>query len=417
MENSNYILRFITDDILEQFFMSKEKFKEKNLSLNDFIESKATNQKFPNIISYKTIFDRRSKDICGFYDLFYTMNYIKYIINERDIYYLYKNTNRKSFFKFYRAFLPFFINNMPSLEEYEINELNKESSLERHHLDYILKNKLLFKYMGSKYDDVIKKFEFEFEWFDFMGDNFAISEIEKIKKLDDIFKEIFELSKEENPHKKVFFLYIGLTEHWILIIYDSLYKNNFIKMDSFYGSKDIINLKYLDQDEIQDYMKKINEEYTQINKKNISKYAMNLFHNSIIDTHKILYKLNNFISSTSKEYINLGISILQERCNFLLQSFENLKINHVDHLNKLLIIYDWLSKEYHPKTIREEYYDMLNILGIKSKECNNETIKKFFDLFKEVNCFLKDNIKLIEQPDIKEFLEKGHEVIDKISNL
>ena len=417
MENSNYILRFITDDILEQFYMSKEKFKEKNLSLKDFIDSKTTNPKFPNIISYKTIFDRRSKDICGFYDLFYTMNYIKYIINERDIYYLYKNTNRKSFFKFYRAFLPFFINNMPSLEEYEINELNKESSLERHHLDYILKNKLLFKYMGSKYDDVIKKFEFEFEWFDFMGDNFAISEIEKIKKLDDIFKEIFELSKEENPHKKVFFLYIGLTEHWILIIYDSLYKNNFIKMDSFYGSKDIINLKYLDQDEIQDYMKKINEEYTQINKKNISKYAMNLFHNSIIDTHKILYKLNNFISSTSKEYINLGISILQERCNFLLQSFENLKINHVDHLNKLLIIYDWLSKEYHPKTIREEYYDMLNILGIKSKECNNETIKKFFDLFKEVNCFLKDNIKLIEQPDIKEFLEKGHEVIDKISNL
>ena len=116
MENSNYILRFINDDILEQFFMSKEKFKEKNLTLKDFIDSETTNPKFPNIISYKTIFDRRSKDICGFYDLFYTMNYIKYIINERDIYYLYKNTNRKSFFKFYRAFLPFFINNMPSLE-------------------------------------------------------------------------------------------------------------------------------------------------------------------------------------------------------------------------------------------------------------------------------------------------------------
>ena len=155
----------------------------------------------------------------------------------------------------------------------------------------------------------------------------------------------------------------------------------------------------------------------QINKKNITKYAIKLFHNSIIDTHKILYKLNNFISSTSKEYINLGISILQERCNFLLQSFENLKINHDDHLNKLLIIYDWFSKEYHPKTIREEYYDMLKILGIKSKECNNETINKFFDLFKDLNCFLKDNIKLIEQQDIKEFLEKGYEIIDKINNL
>ena len=417
MENSNYILRFINDDILEQFFMSKEKFKEKNLTLKDFIDSKTTNPKFPNIISYKTIFDRRSKDICGFYDLFYTMNYIKYIIYERDIYYLYKNTNRKSFFKFYRAFLPFFINNMPSLEEYEINELNKESSLERHHLDYILKNKLLYKYMGRKYDEVIKKYDFEFEWFDFMGDNFAISDIEKIKKLDDIFKEIFNLSKEENPPKKVFFLYIGLTEHWILIIYDSLYKNNFIKMDSFYGSKDIINLKYLDENEIENYINMVNEEFMQINKKNITKYAIKLFHNSIIDTHKILYKLNNFISSTSKEYINLGISILQERCNFLLQSFEKLKINQDDHLNKLLIIYDWLSKEYHPKTIKEEYYDMLQILGIKSKECNNETINKFFDLFKKLDSFLKENIKLIEQQDIKEFLEKGHDIIDKISNL
>ena len=60
---------------------------------------------------------------------------------------------------------------------------------------------------------------------------------------------------------------------------------------------------------------------------------------------------------------------------------------------------------------------MLYILGIKSKECNNETIKKFFDLFKELNYFLKDNIKLIEKKDIKEFLEKDYEVIDKISNL
>ena len=151
--------------------------------------------------------------------------------------------------------------------------------------------------------------------------------------------------------------------------------------------------------------------------KNITKYTIKLFYNSIIDTHKILYKLNNFISSTSKEYINLGISILQERCNFLLQSFENLKINNDDHLNKILIIYDWLSKEYHPKTIKEEYYDMLQILGIKSKECNNETINKFFDLFKKLDSFLKENIKLIEQQDIKEFLEKGHDIIDKISNL
>ena len=417
MEISNYIIRIISDDILDDFFMTKEKFKEKNLSLNDFIDTKTSNPKYPNIITYKTVFDNLSKDICGFYVLFYTLNYIKYIINERDIYYLYKITNSKFFFKFYNKFLPFFISNMTTLEKYEIDELKKESSLERHHLDFILKNKLLFKYMGNKYDEIIKKFQFEFEWFDFMGDNFAVSEIEKIKKLDDIFKEIYNLKKEENPPKKVFFLYIGLTEHWILIIYDSLYKNNFIKMDSFCGSQELIKLKYLDQKEIELFMSKINNLYEKIHNKPITKYGMNLFHNSIVDTQKILYKLNNFISTTSGEYIYLGLSILEERCNFLLQSLEKLNINHDDKLNKLLIIYNWLEKEYHPKTIKEEYFDMMKELGINSKECKNENIKKFLDSFKNLNNFLKDNITLIEQQDIKEFLEKGLEIIDKISNL
>ena len=418
MEISNFIVRIIYDDILEQFTMTKEKFKQKNLSLIDFIDSKTTNPKFSNIITYKTTFDRLSKDICGFYVLFFTMNYIKYIVNDREVYYLYKNTNNKSFFKFYKKFLPFFINNMPSLEEYEIKELNKESSLERHHLDFILKNGLLFKYMGNKYDERIKKFEFEFEWFDFMGDNFAISDIDKIKRLDNIFKEIHKLSQEQNPsNKKVYFLYIGLTEHWILIIYDPLYKNNFIKMDSFYASQELINLKYLDQNEIDNYMNKVNEEYTRINKKVISKYAMELFHNSIKDTHRILYKLNNFITSTTNKDFNLGLSILEERCNFLVKSFENLKLPDNDNLNKLLIIYDWFAKEYHPKTIKEEYYDMINQLGIKSKECKNEIVNKFFSLIKKLNEFLKENMKLIEQQDIKDFLQKGYEVIDNISNL
>ena len=418
MEISNFIVRIIYDDILEQFTMTKEKFRQKNLSLNDFIDSKATNPKFSNIITYKTTFDRLCKDICGFYALYFTMNYIKYIIHERDLYYLYKNTNSKSFFKFYKKFLPFFISNMPSLEDYEIKELNKESSLERHHLDFILKNGLLFKYMGNKYDELIKKYEFEFEWFDFMGDNFAISDIDKIKRLDNIFKEIHKLSREENPsNKKVYFLYIGLTEHWILIIYDSLFKNNFIKMDSFYASQELINLKYLDQNEIDNYMNKVNGDYTRINNKAISTYAMNLFHNSIKDTQRILYKLNNFISSTINEDFSLGISILEERCNFFMQSFEKLKMPENDNLNKLLIIYNWFEKEYHPKTIKEEYYDMINQLGIKSKECKNVIVNKFFQFIKKLNDFLKENMKLIEQQDIKEFLQKGYEIISKINNL
>ena len=100
-----------------------------------------------------------------------------------------------------------------------------------------------------------------------------------------------------------------------------------------------------------------------------------------------------------------------------MQSFEKLKINHDDNLNKILIIYDWFSKEYHPKTIKEEYYDLMKALGITNKDCKNETIKNFFEQIKNINTFLKDNLKLIEQKDIKEFLEKGYDVINQIMDL
>ena len=419
MEISNFVMRIIKDDILEQFFITKEKFKSENYSLKDFIDEKAFNEKFPNIITYKTIIDRRSKDICGFYCLFFTMNYIKYIINNRNLYYLSKNLNNKSFFKFYQNFLNFFIINMTSLEEYEINELKKESSLERHHIDFILKNKLLYKYMKKKYAEIIEKFEFEFEWFDFIDNNISVSDINKIKKLDNIFKEILKSNNEENINSnKIIFLYIGLTEHWILIIYDPLYKNNLIKMDSFYGSRDIINLKYLDEKEIDNYINKINIESNQINDKPLSQYQINLFKNSIFDTHRILYKLNNFVSKVSPKDFDLGINIMEERCKFLIQNYEKLKINKSDKMNELLIIYDWFANVYHPKTLKEEYYDMMNELGIKSKDCKNDVINKFFGLIKELNNFLEENLKLvIEQQDIKDFLEKGFDIINKINKL
>ena len=60
---------------------------------------------------------------------------------------------------------------------------------------------------------------------------------------------------------------------------------------------------------------------------------------------------------------------------------------------------------------------MLNQLEIKSKECKNETINKYFQVMKNLNNFFKENLKLIEQQDIKELLQKGYEIIDNISKL
>jgi len=411
MEKYEYISKLLNELIINGFFVKKEEIKQKNLQLTDFINEKAYNEKFPDIKVYKVICGGNS-DICGFYALFYTLNYLKYLFNGRDIYYLYRNTIRKSFFKFYKKFLSFFISNMTSLEQYEIEELNKQSSLERHHLDFILKNNLLFKYMGEKYNSLHEKFKFEFEWFDFMSNNFATSDISKIEKLNNIFKEIRECTKTPDIQNKIFFLYVGLTEHWILIIYDSLYKNICIEMDSYEGSQDIINLKYLDDNEINAYIKNINDQITKIKKKPLTEYSSMQFKNSILDMHRFLYKLNNLILKNND--FNLGISIMEERCNSFMESFNCLKISQDDKLNGLLVIYNWLANEYHPKRIKEDFYDMMNELKI-NKNCENENIKKFFRLIKTYRDFMNENIKLIEQQDIKELLEKGLNVFDEIN--
>ena len=407
--------------ILDGFFTKKNEFKQKNLTIKEFINTNVYNEKFPDIKSYKSIFGGDKTEICGFYTLFFSLNYIKYILNERDIYYIYKNTNRKSFFKFYKNFLSFFISNMPSLEQYEITELNNGSSLERHHIDFILKNNLLFKYMGKKYDDLNddKKYNFEFEWFDFISNNFSISEIPKINKLNDIFKKISQNVKDVTPSKNnnVIFLYIGLIEHWILIIYDSYYKDILIEIDSFEGTRDIINLKYLDEKEIQEYIDKENDINILLTKKPPSEYSIKQFKNFIKDTQRLLYKLNYFVLKNDNDKISLGLSIIEERCNSFLESFNNLNIDKNDKLNELLIIYYWFANEYHSKRIKEDFYYTMKEYKVSQKNCYNKNINKFFALIKELRDFLNENIKLIDQNDIKEILVKGFDIFDKINKL
>ena len=421
MENYDYISNLLNELVFEPFFIKKEDFKQKNLELKDFINENVKNEKFPDIKSYKSIYGTEKSDICGFYALFYTLNYIKYILKERDIYYIYKNTNKKSFYKFYKNFLSFFISNMPSLEQYEIEELNKESSLERHHLDFILKNNLLFKYIEKKYKTLLdnyinnKKYKFEFEWFDFVSNNFAISEIDKIQKLNKIFHEISDCTKCAIPQNKIFFLYVGLTEHWILVIYDSFFPNILIEIDSNKDTREIINLKYLDQNEIKAFLNKTNDEILQYRKKPLNEYQIKQYNNFVNDTQRILYKLNNFILKNNKGF-SLDLSILEERCNSFLEDFNSLNINKNDKLNELLIIYNWFANN-HPKRIKEDFYDIMKQIGINRKNCDNEKIKKFFELIKELNDFLNENIKLIEQEDIKNILEKGFNVIKEINSI
>ena len=275
--------------------------------------------------------------------------------------------------------------------------------------------------MGKKYDDLNddKKYNFEFEWFDFISNNFSISEIPKINKLNDIFKKISQNVKDVTPSKNnnVIFLYIGLIEHWILIIYDSYYKDILIEVDSFEGTRDIINLKYLDEKEIQEYIDKENDINILLTKKPPSEYSIKQFKNFIKDTQRLLYKLNYFVLKNDNDNISLGLSIIEERCNSFLESFNNLNIDKNDKLNELLIIYYWFANEYHSKRIKEDFYDTMKEYKVSQKNCYNKNINKFFALIKELRDFLNENIKLIDQNDIKEILVKGFDIFDKINKL
>ena len=419
MEKYKFIRELINELILEGFNNKKENFKDKNITLKTLIDENVHNEKFPNIISYKALYG--GGHICGFYTLFYTINYLKYIFTERNIYYLYKNTLRMQFFKFYKKFLKFFISKMTSLEAFEIEELNKGSSLERHHLDFILNNNLLFEYLGKKYNnnDLLKKYTFEFEWFDFISNNFCIFDnIDKLKKLNNIFNYIKQCNKGQNKNDKIIFLYIGLTEHWILVIYDSFYKNNFIEMDSYLGTKDIINMKYLDNQEIEQFIKKTNDEIIQVKRKPLSKYQIKQFKNSIEDTQRVLYKLNNILLSNE---FSLEESIMEEKCFSFLENFKKIKFNKDDDnkLEGLKIICDWFGKEYLSKWLKEDFFDIFKKLGINKQNCKNTGIQQFFDLIEDLKKYLSDNIKLIKENenDIIQVVNETIQNLNEINNL
>ena len=113
----------------------------------------------------------------------------------------------------------------------------------------------------------------------------------------------------------------------------------------------------------------------------------------------------------------MGTSIVEERCNSFIESFGSIKFNEDDKLNKLLVIYYWFANEYHPKRIKEDFLDIMVELGINSKNCDNEKIKKFFELTNDLSNFFSENLKNIEQEDIKEMLEKGFNVFNDINKL
>ena len=184
-------------------------------------------------------------------------------------------------------------------------------------------------------------------------------------------------------------------------------------MDSYSGTKDIINLKFVDDKEIEKFVNKVNKEIIQVKRTPLNKYQIKQFTNSIYDTQRVLYKLNNILLNNE---FSLGLAIIEEKCDLFLKNFENLKINKNEKLKTLITIYNWLKNEYNPKWIKEDYYDIMKELDI-NKNNNNLKIKNFFELIKDLKDFINENIKLIEEKNILELLTEGINVFSNIYNI
>ena len=166
----------IINNILNDICWNKKEIKNKlkNKNYENYI-----NNKFNNIEIMKCIFQFHNSNLCGFYTLFFARNYINYIKNNNNIYYLEKNLSRYKFYKFYFKIIKYLIENKKNFDEYDINEIKNGGSLERHHMDFILKNYYLFSNNNNIKIESVR--------FDYIEQNFILNNCENFQKIQNIF--------------------------------------------------------------------------------------------------------------------------------------------------------------------------------------------------------------------------------------
>ena len=384
------IVKSVLSDILHEFTTPKAK------TLSNPIADKITNKYPYEIIFMKTI-SQHSGNLCGFYSLFYVRMYLKYLRSNYNDYYLTSLCSYKKFYKYYRRTIAMLSEQFPK----DKNELYKEGSLERYHMDYILKTNYVQK------DIDIKDIELNIIRIYFVGGTFA-NEKSQLKEIENFFMSMKENSKDKH---KVFILFLGLSAHWIVLINDNnnkfISKEHFLLFDSYARSAEIFYIedndtaryKYIDNIDL--------TEQTQFKKKKMTDYDKKSFNFFIKDYQALFSSLSTVLSKISTEHNIISTIVLEHYIRDILASYEEMLgvpfeclYSFEDKFLLLMMIYNWLISQYHPKILKENIMD--NIVG------NNKSdmIKRYCEFCIMNNEVIQSNIKCVLEGDIVDILNE-----------
>jgi hypothetical protein len=398
----------IINNILNDIFWNKKEIKNelKNKNYENYI-----NNKFNNIEIMKCIFQFHNSNLCGFYTLFFARNYINYIKNKNDIYFLEKNLSRYKFYKFYFKIIKYLIENKKNFDEYDINEIKNGGSLERHHMDFILKNYYLF--LNNNNNNI----KFECARFDYIEQNFILNNCENFQKIQNIFLNIKNNNNNTN-NNEIYLFFIGMNDHWIVLIYNKNYnkKKLLLFQSNSLSTFELLNLKkseinkFINEHELQNQNLFKLKAYTNYEKKNFNNYINN-FQELINDINFLLFNENCL---NDKNY--LIIFILEKYTKKIIESYnENVNINNKNNMEILLQIYNWLLNNYYPTIFIDNIYKVLIFFKITNLEKN---LKEFYFFCKNNYNIINTNINLISSiEDINKILKLFLDFTNKIINI
>ena len=397
----------VLNNILNDIYWNKKEIKNKlkNKNYENYI-----NNRFNNIEIMNCIYQNSNSNLCGFYTLFFARNYINYINNNNDIYFLEKNLSRYKFYKFYFKIIKYLIENKKNFNEYEINEIKNGGSLERHHMDYILKNHYLFLNNNNIKIESVR--------FDYIEQNFILNNCENFQKIQNVFLNI--KNNNNTYNNEIYLFFIGMNDHWIVLIFNKNYNKKKLLLfnSNSLSTYELLNLKKSDINKfINDYdLKNQNlfkfKPFTNYEKKNFNNYIIN-FQELIKDINFLLFNENCL---NNKNY--LIIFILGKYINKIIESYnENVNINNKNNMEILLQIYNWLLNNYYPTIFIDNIYKVLIFFQITNLE-------KFKDL-NELKIFCEKNNNLINNnitllnsiEDINKILKLFLDFTNKIINI
>ena len=382
------IVKSVLSDILHEFITPKEKTQSHPIA------DKITNKYPYEVIIMKTI-NQHSGNLCGFYSLFYVRMYLKYLRSNYDDYYLTSLCSYKKFYKYYSKTIAMLSKNFPK----DKNELYNEGSLERYHMDYILNTNYIKK------DIDIKDIELNIIRIYFVGGTFA-NDKSQLKEIESFF-----MSMKENSKDKVFILFLGLSAHWIVLINDNnnkfISKEHFLLFDSYDRSAEIFYIedndtaryKYIDTIDLTDQ--------TQFKKKKMTDYDKKSFNFFIKDYQSLFSSLSTVLSKITTEHNIISTIVLEHYIRDILASYEEMLGVPFEYLSSfedkfllLMMIYNWLISQYHPKILKENIMD--NIVGNN----NSDMIKRYCEFCIMNNEVIQSNINCVFEGDIVDILNE-----------